>query len=76
MTMILREVREDIPAVRDVDERAFGQPAKADLVEWLRKSCPDLLSLVGCGKRPHRGPHTLLSCQNRWQRDDDRWHGL
>ncbi|MGB2958628.1 MAG: N-acetyltransferase, partial [Bacteroidota bacterium] len=36
----------DIPAVRVVNERAFGQPVEADLVERLRNDCPEAISLV------------------------------
>jgi putative acetyltransferase len=36
----------DIPSVRTINEQAFGQPAEADIVDRLRLSCPDALSLV------------------------------
>ena len=36
----------DVPGVRQVNERAFGQPAEAGLVEKLRHTCADSLSLV------------------------------
>jgi len=36
----------DIQAVREVNERAFGQPQEADIVDRLRRNCTDLLSLV------------------------------
>ncbi len=38
MAMIRWEVREDIPAIRDADRQAFGQPAEADLVQRLRRA--------------------------------------
>ena len=50
--MLLKEVvvREeqipDIPGVRDVNQRAFGQPQESRIVEVLRDSCRDVLSLV------------------------------
>lgn len=37
---------EDAARVRVINELAFGQPAEADLVERLRQSCADSLSLV------------------------------
>ncbi len=43
----LREERPgDIPAVRSVNELAFGRPQEADLVDTLRQSCPEAMSLV------------------------------
>jgi len=36
----------DADAIRRVNELAFGQPAEADLVERLRRNCPDSVSLV------------------------------
>jgi putative acetyltransferase len=46
MTIIREERSDDREAVRAVNEKAFGQPAEADIVDRLRKSCSDLLSLV------------------------------
>lgn len=40
------ETAADIAQVRGVNERAFGQPIEADLVDRLRRNCPDALSLV------------------------------
>ncbi len=40
------ETPRDIPRVHDINEEAFGQPMEADLVDRLRISCPDALSLV------------------------------
>jgi len=44
------QVREERPgdaaAVRLVNERAFGQPEEAGIVDRLRERCPDRLSLV------------------------------
>jgi putative acetyltransferase len=36
----------DILAVRNINEQAFGEPAEADIVDKLRVSCPDAVSLV------------------------------
>jgi putative acetyltransferase len=45
--MIIRAERpEDASRVRHVNELAFGRPAEADLVERLRRTCIDSLSLV------------------------------
>ena len=45
--MIIRHERsEDASRVRRVNELAFGQPLEADLVERLRRTCTDSLSLV------------------------------
>ena len=45
--IIVREERsEDIEAVGMVNEKAFGQPAEANIVDKLRENCRDLLSLV------------------------------
>jgi putative acetyltransferase len=46
MLKIRLEEPGDISAVRMVNERAFGQPVEADLVERLRKECPEAISLV------------------------------
>jgi putative acetyltransferase len=44
------EIREeqpgDLTAIRAVNEQAFDQPAEANVVEKIRASCPDVLSLV------------------------------
>jgi putative acetyltransferase len=45
--MIVRpEKPEDIPAIRIVNERAFGRPAEADLVDALRRNGKAAISLV------------------------------
>lgn len=46
MIEIREERSEDIPAIREVNKRAFGQLMEADIVDRLRKSCPGHLSLV------------------------------
>lgn len=46
MFHIRREEPNDSSAIREIHEHAFGQPVEADLVDQLRTSCPDQLSLV------------------------------
>src|SRR5438552_7737468 len=36
----------DISAVRQINERAFGRPNEAKLVDRLRENCSDVISLV------------------------------
>src|SRR5437867_3527127 len=47
---VLIEIREersdDVPAIRDVNNRAFGQEQEADIVDALRSNGAGLLSLV------------------------------
>jgi len=40
------EQPDDIPAVHSINEKAFGQPTEANLVDTLRAACPKALSLV------------------------------
>jgi putative acetyltransferase len=58
--MIREEQPEDIPAIHDVNQRAFGQPQEADLVDKLRRNCNDVLSLVAVEKNQVVG-HILFS---------------
>lgn len=46
MIRIRHEQPGDEAAIRSVNEKAFGQTTEADLVEALRRRCPDRLSLV------------------------------
>lgn len=46
MINVRREQPDDIPAVRLVNELAFERSEEADLVDKLRMTCPDALSLV------------------------------
>jgi putative acetyltransferase len=46
MIIIREERQEDEEAVRAVNEKAFGQPDEANIVDSLQQSCPGLLSLV------------------------------
>jgi putative acetyltransferase len=50
----------DGPAVRRVNELAFGRPDEADLVERLGADCPDLLSMVAVDEDEIVG-HVLFS---------------
>ena len=46
MINIRIESRKDIHQVRLLNEQAFEQPAEANVVDKLRRNCPDYLSLV------------------------------
>ncbi len=46
MVEIRLEQPGDIEAVRDINERAFGEPQEAEIVDSLRTTCKELLSLV------------------------------
>lgn len=46
MTTIRPEQPDAAAGIRVINERAFGQPAEADLVERLRHTCADTVSLV------------------------------
>jgi putative acetyltransferase len=46
MMIVRPETPEDIPAIRDVIEQAFGRAAEADLVDALRRNGKATLSLV------------------------------
>ena len=46
MIIVRHEQPEDASRIREVNELAFGQPAEADLVETLRQTGDDSVSLV------------------------------
>ncbi len=46
MITIRPEEPGDIAAVHEINEKAFGQPAEAHLVDSIRDACPDAVSLV------------------------------
>lgn len=46
MVQTRRERPEDVPAIRIVNEKAFGQAQEADVVDRLRQRSDELLSLV------------------------------
>ena len=60
MIRVREEQSDDIPAIRKVNERAFGQPQEADLVDKLRRNCNDLLSQVAVAQDQVVG-HILFS---------------
>jgi putative acetyltransferase len=60
MIHIREERPEDAFAVRLVNEKAFGQTQEANIVEKLRQSCDDLLSLVAV-MTGHVVGHVLFS---------------
>lgn len=60
MIRIREEQSEDIRVIRKVNERAFGQPKEADVVDELRRNCNDLLSLVAVAQNQVVG-HILFS---------------
>jgi len=60
MIEIREELPEDGPAVRTVNEEAFGQPEEASVVEKIRANCPDVLSLVALDEGEIVG-HILFS---------------
>jgi putative acetyltransferase len=51
MISIRAETAGDIPAVRRVNELAFGQPDEADLVDALRATAHPHISLIAVSKR-------------------------
>jgi putative acetyltransferase len=44
--LIREEKPADLPAIRTVNELAFGQKTEADIVDRLRESCQGIISLV------------------------------
>jgi len=46
MIKIREEQQQDVPVIREVNIRAFGQSHEAAIVDKLRENCDDLLSLV------------------------------
>jgi putative acetyltransferase len=46
MIGIRPERPDDIAAVRAINEAAFGHTSEADIVDSLRRECPDTVSLV------------------------------
>ena len=43
---IREEIFQDVDAIRTVNEKAFGQPQEANIIDRLRANCEGLLSLV------------------------------
>jgi len=51
MITIREEQHQDRNAIREVNIQAFGQNQEADLIDKIRRSCNDLISLVALIKR-------------------------
>ena len=60
MLIIRSEIPADIPAIRQVNELAFGRPDEAKLVDKLRAAAAITLSLVACQNDEVVG-HALFS---------------
>ncbi len=60
MVEIRFEQSGDIEAVREVNEKAFNEPQEAEIVDSLRTTCKDLLSLVAVHRNRIIG-HILFS---------------
>jgi putative acetyltransferase len=60
MIIIREEHPEDVEAIRRVNDAAFRQPVEAEVVDRLRESCLDLLSLVAVHRDEVVG-HILFS---------------
>jgi putative acetyltransferase len=58
--LIRPEQPQDLADIRTVNERAFGQPQEANIVDKLRRSCEGLLSLVAAAEDRVVG-HILFS---------------
>jgi len=46
MIVVRKEMPDDIAVIWKINEKAFGQPVEANIVDKLRENCSDLLSLV------------------------------
>jgi putative acetyltransferase len=57
---IRQEKQEDINEIRALNERAFGQPQEANIIDKLRSNCEGLLSLVAIENEKIAG-HILFS---------------
>lgn len=60
MTVVRKESTADVPAIYKVNERAFGQPGEANLVDALRAKGKAVISLVAENDRQIIG-HILFS---------------
>ena len=60
MYIIRREQPQDVPKIRDVNKRAFGQDQEALIVDRLRENCNSILSLVALAGNEVVG-HILFS---------------
>ncbi|MCJ7518683.1 MAG: N-acetyltransferase [Anaerolineaceae bacterium] len=46
MILIREEKPQDIGRIREINDAAFSQPNEGQIVDWIRESCLDTLSLV------------------------------
>ena len=60
MYVVRLEQPQDIPKIREVNERAFGQEQEASIVDKLRENCDSTLSLVALAENEVVG-HVLFS---------------
>jgi putative acetyltransferase len=60
MVTVRKELAADVAAIRLVNESAFDSPTEANLVDKLRTSCPDAISLVAVCENKVIG-HILFS---------------
>ena len=60
MSRIRHEKPNDLISLREIHERGFGHREEAGLVDWLRKSCPEQLSLVAVDENQLTG-HILFT---------------
>ncbi|MCX6668310.1 MAG: N-acetyltransferase [Methanothrix sp.] len=60
MIVVRKEMPDDIAAIWKINEKAFGQPVEANIVDKLRENCSDLLSLVAVQEEQIVG-HILFS---------------
>ena len=60
MYIIRREQPQDVPKIREVNKRAFGQDQEAMIVDRLRDNCKSILSLVAVAENQIVG-HILFS---------------
>ena len=64
MITIREEQSQDIEIIREVNLKAFSQSQEAKLVDMLRQSCNEILSLVGASRLdPGRVASTLLQLE-------------
>jgi hypothetical protein len=59
VVVIGEEIASDAPAIRQLNEEAFGQPAEADIVERFRSSCDHLPPWSPYRKGPSCGISSL-----------------
>jgi len=57
MIFIREEKADDIEQIKIINEQAFGQPAEANIIDMLRKSCSDLLSSQNRRRRKDHSGH-------------------